>query len=64
MRVGAVLYGLLATARLRVRLAIGGNIARLGALFAGPVLAAAVLGRRDAARWRVAAVAIVALPLV
>ena len=28
----------------------GGNAARLGALFAGPVLAAAVLGRRDTAR--------------
>ena len=64
LRVGAVLYGLLATAAFVFDSPIGGNIARLGALFAGPVLAAAVLGRRDAARWRVAAVAIVALPLV
>ena len=64
LRVGAVLYGLLATAAFVFDSPVGGNIARLGALFAGPVLAAAVLGRRDAARWRVAAVAIVALPLV
>lgn len=64
LRVGAVLYGLLATAAFVFESPIGGNIARLGALFAGPVLAAAVLGRGDAARWRVAAVALLALPLV
>ena len=43
LRVGAVLYGLLATAAFVFDSPIGGNIARLGALFAGPVLAAAVL---------------------
>ena len=64
LRIGAVLYGILATAAFVFDTPVGGNVARLGAIFAGPVLAAAVLGRRDVARWRVAAVALSALPLV
>ena len=64
LRIGAVLYGILATAAFVFDTPFGGNAARLGAIFAGPVLAAAVLGRRDTARWRTVAVAVVALPLL
>ena len=64
LRIGAVLYGLLATAAFVFSTPFGGNAARLGMLFAGPVLAAAVLGRPGGARWREATVAVVALPLV
>lgn len=42
LRVGAVLYAVLATALVVVDTPLGGNAARLGALFAGPVLACAV----------------------
>jgi hypothetical protein len=64
LRIGALLYGLLATAAYVFATPFGGNAARLGMLFAGPVLAAAVLGRPERARWREAAVAVAALPLV
>ncbi len=39
LRVGAALYGLLALIAFVVPTALGGNVTRLGALFAGPVLA-------------------------
>jgi hypothetical protein len=39
LRIGAVLYAALALAILIVPTALGGNVTRLGALFAGPVLA-------------------------
>jgi hypothetical protein len=64
LRIGAALYGLLATAAFVFSTPVGGNAARLGSLFAGPVLAAAVLGRPGQPRWRMAAVAVAALPLV
>jgi hypothetical protein len=64
LRLGAVLYGLLATAAFAFDTPVGGNAARLGMLLAGPVLAAAVLGARRAEPWRVVAVAAVALPLL
>ncbi|HEX3317425.1 MAG TPA: hypothetical protein VHR88_05360, partial [Solirubrobacteraceae bacterium] len=64
LRIGAALYGLLATAAFVFSTPFGGNAARMGMLFAGPVLAAAVLERPDRPRWRVVAVAVVALPLV
>ena len=64
LRIGAVLYGLLATGAFAFSTPFGGNAARLGMLFGGPVLAAAVLGRPNEPRWRDATVAVVALPLV
>jgi hypothetical protein len=64
LRVGAVLYGLLCTAVFIFTTPFGGNAARLGMLFAGPVLAAAVLGRPGQPRWRMVVVGVVALPLV
>jgi hypothetical protein len=64
LRWGAVLYGLIVTGSFLFNTPVGGNVARLGMLFAGPVLAAAVLGRRDPKRWRVIAVAVTALPLL
>ena len=39
LRIGTVLYGLLALAAFVLPTALGGNVTRLGALFAGPVLA-------------------------
>jgi hypothetical protein len=39
LRIGAVLYGALAIVAFAVPTALGGNVTRLGALFAGPVLA-------------------------
>jgi hypothetical protein len=64
LRIGAVLYGLLATGVFVFSTPFGGNAARLGMLFGGPVFAAAVLGRPDEPRWREATVAVLALPLV
>jgi hypothetical protein len=46
LRVGLVLYALLALAALLAPTPLGGNVTRLGALFAGPVLALALVGRR------------------
>jgi hypothetical protein len=48
LRVGVVLYGLLAALVFAVANPLGGNVTRLGALFAGPVLAL-VLSRRGRA---------------
>jgi hypothetical protein len=64
LQIGAVLYALLATAAFAFDTPFGGNAARLGMLLAGPVLAAAVLGRGGAPRWRLVAVGVAALPLV
>jgi hypothetical protein len=45
LRIGAALYGLAAIAAFAVETPMGGNAVRLGALFGGPVLACALLGR-------------------
>lgn len=58
LRIGAVLYTLLALALFVIDNPLGGNVTRLGALFAGPVLALVLWPR---GRWLVLAVAI---PLV
>ncbi|MGI9557059.1 MAG: hypothetical protein ACR2N5_03865 [Solirubrobacterales bacterium] len=58
LRIGVVLYGLLALAVLVVPTPLGGNATRLGALFAGPVLAIVLSGRRG---WVLALVLIPAL---
>ena len=55
LRIGAVLYALLALALYIVDNPLGGNVTRLGALFAGPVLALALWPR---GRWLVLAVSI------
>jgi hypothetical protein len=64
LRLGAVLFGALATVAFVFENPIGGNGARLGMLFAGPVLAAAVLGAHKRELWRTLAVAGAALPLL
>ncbi len=62
LRIGAALYALAGTAAFLVDTPMGGNAARLGALFGGPVLAAALLGRpRPRAASAILAVALVAL---
>ncbi len=58
LRIGAVLYGLLAVAVFVIDTPLGGNVTRLGALFAGPVLALVLWPR---GRWVVLAVS---LPLL
>ena len=58
VRWGVALYGLAAVVLFLVDNAVGGNITRLGALFAGPVLALTLAGRRPVA------LAILALPLL
>jgi hypothetical protein len=58
LRRGVVIYGLLAIALFAIDNPVGGNMTRLGALFAGPVMAAALAGRRPVA------LALVALPLL
>jgi hypothetical protein len=55
LRIGAVLYALLALALFVIDNPLGGNVTRLGALFAGPVLALVLWSR---GRWVVLAVAI------
>ena len=45
LRIGAVLYAVAATATVLIHSPMGGNVARLGTLFAGPLLACALLGR-------------------
>jgi hypothetical protein len=49
LRVGAALYALALIAAYAIPTAVGGNADRLGALFAGPLLACALIGRRAAA---------------
>ncbi len=67
LRIGAFLYGLTCIAGFAVATPLGGNVTRLGALAAGPVLAGAMLaaGRRPAGRGvaRHALLALLALPL-
>jgi len=46
VRAGLVLYALAGIALFVVETPVGGNVTRLGALFAGPVLACALSGRR------------------
>lgn len=58
LRWGVGIYALLAIALFAFDTPVGGNVARLGALFAGPVLAVALWGRRTLA------LAILALPLL
>jgi hypothetical protein len=58
LRIGAVLYALLALAVLLIPNALGGNVTRLGALLGGPVLALVLWPR---GRWVVLAVS---LPLL
>jgi hypothetical protein len=58
LRSGLVLYGVLALAAFAFHTPVGANAARLGSLFGGPVLAAALVGRRPVA------LAVVALPLL
>ena len=60
LRAGAVLYALLCVGAFAVASPLGGNVTRLGALLAGPVLAGALLsefgpGRRGAGSGRAAA---------
>jgi hypothetical protein len=55
LRIGTVLYALLALAVFVIPNSLGGNITRLGALFAGPVLALVLWPR---GRWVVIAVSI------
>jgi hypothetical protein len=62
LRLGAVLYGLLAIVALAASTPFGGNASRLGEMFAGPLALCAFLGPRRA--WaRPARMAIVLLPL-
>src|SRR5205814_8080094 len=49
LRIGAALYGVAGTAAYLIHTPMGGNAARLGALFAGPLLLAAVRPRRNVA---------------
>jgi hypothetical protein len=49
LRVGSVLYALALIAAYVVPTAVGGNADRLGALFAGPLLACALIDRRESA---------------
>ncbi len=58
LRWGIALYALVAIALFVFDNAVGGNVTRLGALFAGPVMALALAGRRPLA------LAIVAIPLL
>jgi hypothetical protein len=58
LRWGVALYALAAIALFGFDNAVGGNVTRLGALFAGPVLALALWGRRPLA------LAVLALPLL
>ncbi len=58
LRIGTVLYALGATAAFVIETPVGGNVTRLGALFAGPVLALVLWPR---GRWVVLAVS---LPLL
>lgn len=58
LRIGAVLYALALLATFAVASPLGGNVTRLGALVAGPVVVAALTGRR-----RRAIIIVIALPL-
>ena len=54
LRIGAVLYAIAATATVLIHSPMGGNVARLGTLFAGPLMACVLLGRARSRRaWAV-----------
>jgi hypothetical protein len=59
LRVGAALYLVLCAALFVIDTAVGGNVTRLGALFAAPLLALGIWGRRPA--W---VIALALLPLL
>jgi hypothetical protein len=50
LRMGAVLYALTLIAAYAIPTAVGGNADRLGSLFAGPLIACALVGRHPASR--------------
>ena len=52
LRIGAVLYAIASGATVAIHSPMGGNVARLGTLFAGPVIACALLGRTRVSRTR------------
>jgi hypothetical protein len=58
LRMGAILYGLALIASFVIHTPMGGNTARLGALFSGPLVACALWGRKPVA------LALVAVPLL
>src|SRR3954447_4096705 len=58
LRMGALLYGLALIASFVIHTPMGGNTARLGALFCGPLVACALWGRKPLA------LALVAVPLL
>jgi hypothetical protein len=58
LRIGAVLYGVALLLAFFVDTPMGGNATRLGQLFGGPVLALALVGRRQTA------LAVLAIPLL
>jgi hypothetical protein len=62
LRVAVALYAAATVASYALDTPMGGNVTRLGTLFAGPVLACAVLARRD--QWRRVALALLVLPLL
>jgi hypothetical protein len=57
LRIGAVLYAVAACATVAIHSPMGGNVARLGTLFAGPVMACVLLGRPRLTRARAVLVA-------
>src|SRR5438045_1346175 len=59
LRSGVALYALVSIVAFVVATPVGGNMARLGALAAGPVLALGLVGRR-----RTVALAVLAVPLL
>ena len=59
LRIGALLYALALLGAYVLPSAVGGNVDRLGALFAGP-LAACVLAGAAGARWRARALLVLA----
>jgi len=58
LRAGVVLYGLACVAAFVIPTPVGGNVARLGTLFAGPLLACVLW------QWRTLLLAVMAIPLV
>jgi hypothetical protein len=58
LRLGALLYGLALIASFAIHTPMGGNTARLGALFCGPLVACALWGRKPIA------LALLAVPLL
>lgn len=58
LRIGAGVYALACVAAFAVETQMGGNVTRLGAIFAGPLIIGALAGRR-----RTMVLALVALPL-